>query len=87
MNVMNNTVCFYITSRHCFTRVHELIVIKTALTFADGQLNVLCAQDRAPPEVLKGAGGPRAGVMVRAITPLLTALDGCSKALTICTML
>lgn len=57
------------------------------LTFADGQLDMLYAQDRTPPEVLIGASGPRAGVMVRAITPLLTALDGCSKALTICTML
>lgn len=57
------------------------------LTFTDGMLDVVRAQDGALPEVLKGSGSPRTRIMVRAVTPLLTALNGCSKALTICTML
>lgn len=57
------------------------------LTFSDGELDVVHTQDGALPEVLEGSGSPRTRIMVRAVTTLLTALNGCSKALTICTML
>ena len=45
------------------------------------------AEEQKSLEVLKGSGGPRTGVMVHPIAPLLTARDGCSKALTVCTAL
>jgi len=45
------------------------------------------AEERETPDILKGPSCPRTGVMVELSTSFSTALNGCSKALTVCTVL
>lgn len=57
------------------------------LTFVNGQCRVFWAEERESPDILKGPSCPRTGVMVELSTSFSTALNGCSKALTVCTVL
>lgn len=56
-------------------------------TFVNGLFSVFWAEKRETPDILKGSSCPRTGVMVELSTSFSTALNGCSKALTICTVL
>lgn len=59
----------------------------TKHTFVNGLFSVFWAEKRETPDILKGSSCPRTGVMVELSTSFSTALNGCSKALTICTVL
>lgn len=48
---------------------------------------VFWAEKRETSDILKGPSCPCAGVMVELSTSFSTALNGCSKALTVCTVL
>ena len=53
----------------------------------DGQLDVVRTEEGQTPDVLMGPSRPGTGVMVELSTSFRTALYGCSKALTVCTVL
>lgn len=53
----------------------------------NGQFTVFWAEEWETPDILKGPSCPRTGVMVKLSTSFSTALNGCSKALTVCTVL
>lgn len=57
------------------------------LTSVDGQLDVVRAEEGQTPDVLMSPSRPGTGVMVELSASFSTALDGCSKALTVCTVL
>lgn len=56
-------------------------------TFVNSQFMVFWAEKRETSDILKGPSCPCAGVMVELSTSFSTALNGCSKALTVCTVL
>lgn len=56
-------------------------------TFVNSQIMVFWAEKRETSDILKGPSCPCAGVMVELSTSFSTALNGCSKALTVCTVL
>lgn len=59
----------------------------TCRTFVNSQFMVFWAEKRETSDILKGPSCPCAGVMVELSTSFSTALNGCSKALTVCTVL
>jgi len=61
--------------------------VSQKLTSDQGLLDVIRAEEGVRLYVLEGSGSSCTGIMKGAPTALLTALYGCSKALTICTML
>lgn len=72
---------------HVFTKRFIKMVTTQKLTFVNGQFYVFWAVERETPEILKCPSCPCTGVMVKLSTSFSTALNGCSKALTVCTVL
>lgn len=82
------TQCQIFTSVNYFTIAFTYIVSSyTQRTFVNGQFIVFWAEERETSDILKGPSCPRTGVMVELSTSFSTALNGCSKALTVCTVL
>lgn len=82
------TSCQIFADVNYFTKAFTYFVSSyTQHTFVNGQFSVFWAEERKTPDILKGPSCPRTGVMVELSTSFSTALNGCSKALTVCTVL